>query len=477
MTHLTPPVTALCETLMNHDGRFRTLRGLSPVLDATGTPIFRVGSTTVNFEVHIDSASYVLRIPYGTTARSLEAASRHAAVTNHESPLCECRYLRSELLVFMADGNAVRMDAILERIPRGVRLKEFIRTNLHSQGRKSIRQLLDSYAAVNSWFEKNASVHGHIRHRDIFVEEDGTLKIANRIHCHEYSCDADRTALIELSLLTYVVGCEPRVFQSVWSRRTPEERQQLLHAIKLQSEFSRQPRLTEICTMLAEGRTPDAAQTDAMLHDIASARFIDMSLLYGLLYEPQETETVTAFPAIPDDTVYRTLESAGPQSGGILRCRNSRGLWSYETCDGVRIGGEYVAAGDFYEGRAAVATTEGCGLLDSNGNYVMPPEYEMLEWYGPENIAVASRDGCFGLYDRMGRTLTGLPYDWIGEPSEGKLAVRRGASYGYITTAGVEATELKYTEAYSYRNGMALVESNGQQYFIDHDGRRSNPKK
>ena len=478
----TPWITALCETLMNSSGRFRTLKNISPTIDSAGQPVFRVRSASIDFEIVSGGNKFLLRVPYGDAAAKFEDAARQLSVQKYdpESPFAECRYLRSEITVFRGDGRAMRSDAILERVPDGTRLKEYIRINLHRKGRMNIRKLLDSYADTYSWFEATGYVHGHISAGEIYVGKDGGLKLANRLHLHGFSRNKDRMALIELSLLTYAAGCEPGVFPMIWKRHTPADKSGILQNIKLQAEFGRQPRIAEIAQMLLSGDIPDAVRAEAMLRDIASAKFMDMTLLYGLLQsgEGNASENIaTPLPPAKDlAAINPESEPAGTQSGGITRYRNGNARWVYEDNNGRQIGEVYDYAGDFYEGRAVVRTGDGYGLLGSDGKYLMEPVYELLEWYGPENIAVGCRESHCCVYDRMGRQMTIGIYDWIGEPSEGRIAARRGNRYGYLDLNGREVIGLKYNEAFSFRGGMALVESNGKRFHIDPDGKRIDGK-
>ena len=132
----------------------------------------------------------------------------------------------------------------------------------------------------------------------------------------------------------------------------------------------------------------------------------------------------------------------------------------------------FLLAGDFYEGRAAVLTETGWGLLRRDGTYALPPDREQLEWYGPDNVATAARDGLWHLFDRCGRQLTETGADWMGEPSEGRILFRRGSRFGFIGLDGRPVTPLRFDEAYSFRNGQAWVRIQGDSFRIDPDGHR-----
>lgn len=102
----------------------------------------------------------------------------------------------------------------------------------------------------------------------------------------------------------------------------------------------------------------------------------------------------------------------------------------------------------------------------------LPPDREQLAWHGPDNVATASRDGLWYLYDRCGRQLTAEGADWMGDPSEGRLLIRRGGRFGFIGLDGRPVTTLRFDEAYSFRNGRAAVRIRGEWFQIDPDGHR-----
>ena len=63
-------------------------------------------------------------------------------------------------------------------------------------------------------------------------------------------------------------------------------------------------------------------------------------------------------------------------------------------------------AGDFHEGRAEVETDTGMGLIDKQGRYIIPPEYEIVEYAPAESVVRVRQHGRWALYDYLGRRLT-----------------------------------------------------------------------
>lgn len=101
---------------------------------------------------------------------------------------------------------------------------------------------------------------------------------------------------------------------------------------------------------------------------------------------------------------YECLSPAGFDRVWPLRdmmCMVSRGnLYGYIDCDGrTVIEPQFTYAEDFCENRAVVEVERGrMGVIDRFGNYVLPPEYEMIGWLddGCFDVRLGDRRGVFG---------------------------------------------------------------------------------
>lgn len=150
-----------------------------------------------------------------------------------------------------------------------------------------------------------------------------------------------------------------------------------------------------------------------------------------------------------------TEDGEGEFSEG-LRVVVREGRFGYADETGhIVIGLQYAWAGDFSEGRAAVAVTapvgEGLlmGLIDREGREVIPPEYDDLSWDG-SRYATVDKGGMHGCLDRMGRMAVPLEYEWVGEFSHGYAVVGRDGRFGYVGETGVLRGEgLIYADARS----------------------------
>lgn len=474
-------IAAVCESLLNSSGRFRTLKRVSPVLGAADHVRFTVTSCTVDFEVTMDGCPCLLKIPFGPEAEKFTRAALRATEARHPF-IAPWRYYREELLIFTGHGGMPsRTDVLVETLPGGAPLRGFIRTHLHSAGLRSIRDVLLSLSRMLRDMDNAGIVHGHIRPENIIVD-NGKVCLTGYIHSCDRKAANDCEALLSIALLSYITACEPSLFPLLWRRHAREDMDSLLQSLRIQMQFHRNERLLEATETLLRHGAYDALPTESLLRDIASAPFAHMDLFKGLLSERGDAPAIdrahdltVRYDAGEDLSTaieFSKCDYIGDMAENRIRYRMGN-HWGFADSSGRQLcSTKFTAAGDFYEGRAAVATAEGCGLLCKDGSYIMKPVYEALEWYGPDNVAAASRDGLWHLYDRMGRQLTIQGYEWMAEPSEGLLVVKRGGSFGYISVSGRPVTQLRFDEAFSFRNGSALVEINGEIYRIDREGKK-----
>ena len=70
---------------------------------------------------------------------------------------------------------------------------------------------------------------------------------------------------------------------------------------------------------------------------------------------------------------------------------DDNGFGFVDTDNNPVIPAQFVWAGDFREGRAEVQTQTGMGLIDRRGCYVIPPEYEIVD-YDPAASVVHVRN-------------------------------------------------------------------------------------
>ncbi len=156
-----------------------------------------------------------------------------------------------------------------------------------------------------------------------------------------------------------------------------------------------------------------------------------------------------------------------------IRCVRDGGGWMYVNRRGHPvIDAVWTAATPFREGRAEVETPTGKGLIDRTGRAVLEPVYEEIAWDDLWGVVAVMVEGRWSLVDRNGILLTAVPYDWLGECSEGMVLAVRAGKCGFVDVEGREVIPCVYDDASSFSEGCAVVSLGNDSFFIDSRGER-----
>lgn len=437
---MTASLTAIAESLLNPQSRFHTLRDVVPVTD--DTPL----------------------APPPPLPRD------HPFVAS-------LRLLRREVLLYPDDGRPVRSDLLVEELPQESQpFGDFLRTHLNRNNRRPVRRLLQQLPEMADALADTLP-HPRIDRRTLLVAApDHRPLLTGYGYLTARRDDPPAVALLRLALLLHAALGAPDHYACL-KGLTRREAPRLWQALRLQGEFGRTAPLAEAAALLSTP-TPDATAARTLLADLARLPFAPMPLLAGLLGDMTPGSPSPPVPdplPVEDDSLridFSDCDEVCPRADTLIRYRRGN-RWGFSDRHGRPLGTEtFLETDDFYEGGAAVRTASGWGLLRRDGTYALPPDREQLSWHGPDNVATASRDGLWHLYDRCGRQLTAEGADWMGDPSEGRLLIRRGGRFGFIGLDGRPVTTLRFDEAYSFRNGRAAVRIRGEWFQIDPDGHR-----
>lgn len=167
--------------------------------------------------------------------------------------------------------------------------------------------------------------------------------------------------------------------------------------------------------------------------------------------------------------------------GGSRMWYGGVGKFGYISNDGKNvIAMEYEGAGDFAYSRAFVRKNGKWGCIDTNGDLVIPCQYDdvylnsffddrALVFIGTLNTNGYPADGKYAYIDLDGNTI----YEGIDSGysfSEGLARVVLDGKTGYIDVTGQLVIEAKWDEGGDFSIGTTWVTSNGQTYLIDQEG-------
>ena len=130
----------------------------------------------------------------------------------------------------------------------------------------------------------------------------------------------------------------------------------------------------------------------------------------------------------------------------------------------VRISWRLVALGAVLVAHTAAAQEETPELTPAGKDVLSKP----AKWPQP---TCNFRGGLCGAVHGDGTVVVPPRYDWVGEFSEGRAAVRLGGRYGFVDTVGREIVAPRFLLVEGFKHGVAQVDANGKFGLIDREGR------
>jgi len=145
--------------------------------------------------------------------------------------------------------------------------------------------------------------------------------------------------------------------------------------------------------------------------------------------------------------------------------------WGYLDTSGTTvIPSSFEAVREFSEDLAGVLLNGHWGFIDKYGNLVIQPRFDGVRDFH-DGLAVAKIEGKCGFINKIGEFVVEPIFDDLEELSEGLALVEIGHKYGFIREAGRFAIALQFDRAESFRGSISRVWKDGNNAFIDTDGR------
>ena len=130
----------------------------------------------------------------------------------------------------------------------------------------------------------------------------------------------------------------------------------------------------------------------------------------------------------------------------------------------------YKSVSPFKEGLALVSKNDKYGYINKQGDVVIDFIYNGGYDF-EQGRAIIERYERIGMIDRTGVVVFKPEFKELGLISEGILYGLKDSLYAYYTTSGEQIIPERFTEAFSFSNGMAKVEEKGLQAYIDKKGK------
>ena len=120
------------------------------------------------------------------------------------------------------------------------------------------------------------------------------------------------------------------------------------------------------------------------------------------------------------------------------------------------------------------------GFIDlrTNGEQkINPNRYSSVSSVFISGLLEVAADGKKGFVNEDGEEVISTEYDDVGTTEEEPIAVRKGEKWGYVNRAGKIVIPFVYDYAEGFgTTGQALVEKDGERYYINKSGRKEAQK-
>ncbi|MCW3789263.1 WG repeat-containing protein [Plebeiibacterium sediminum] len=109
------------------------------------------------------------------------------------------------------------------------------------------------------------------------------------------------------------------------------------------------------------------------------------------------------------------------------------------------------------------------GIYNLNGNLIIPTVYDMV-WEFEDGRAKVLKNGKMGFVDMNGYEFIPCQYDQIWDFEDGKARVFRNGGIGYINLAGFEVIPAEYQKIWDFEDGRAMVLKHGKMGMLNEAG-------
>ena len=203
------------ESILNPDGRFRTLRRVVPVTDSTGYPVFTANTNRVSFSVRYNGAAWSLHCPLDDTLEPgmAEQDLLLDICNSNAGHIAPCRHYPDELVVFDDGKNPERKGVLMCLIPDGLPLPQFVRANLFTTDRKPLRELLRNIAAMAAALSRPGIVN--IKAGNIIIPPGGHPVIKDAALNIRSAAGNHLQALVAIAAAVFISGCEPELYRLI----------------------------------------------------------------------------------------------------------------------------------------------------------------------------------------------------------------------------------------------------------------------
>lgn len=468
---LYPTTIRYAETILNPDGLFRSLAGLSSPVP----PEFSSGAYGTVFRVTIGGKPCALKCFTRHQPGRAEAYRRIELalepVRKQKGPyLVPFRWLEDEITVFGDDGSVSEQSVLLMDWVEGRSLTQAIGAAAAGSDRKTLLRLSEEFDRLAVWLLRQPFAHGDLKPDNIMVRTDGSLALIDYdgLYLPEMAGEKARETGTEgfrhpersetgfgKQIDDFPIALISLGFRAL--ARWPE----------LYERFCGRAALLFDPARLAAGECPGynyLRNTELSEDPLFAMLGSGAERLEGL------SEAIEGHGPSPESRSpeYDYCGEPGPE--GIRLVRRA-GKYGFMTVEGAVVTEcVFDRARDFAEGTAAVCRGGLWGFIGPAGEWLREPEYEDCGDFSERLVPVCIK-GRWGFADGEFNLLSRPRFDDAWPFAEGRALVRKGPHYGYVGRDGRLAIPVRYDFAQGFREGAACVMVKGLYGYIDRRGR------
>ncbi|MBQ5678792.1 MAG: WG repeat-containing protein [Rikenellaceae bacterium] len=399
---------------------YTNLNNLFLIFEAGGMPAMRSSSRFLELDAIWHGRPCRICCPFDPSAFR-HAERLNAALKNIDSPLLATyRPLPKELQI-----NNELCDIVLEVLPEGTPLNQILAQRIHS---KQARQLASEWITTAENLSKIPFSHRALSTSRIIVRADGGMTLCGLHHGRVEDSTDDHRAIVEI---TYEI---------------------------LRKAFPNTPcpSIDELITASDRHALCDKLRSIAGVIKINCAK--------------RPTENIHRITRqLLNSINFSDREWIGIVSEDRIAFREGDRYGYLDMFNKVVIKPQFISVEPFHEGRAVVTTDSGAGLINKQGEWVIAPEHDEINWSADYTIATVRNKNGWALYDLLGNRRSRY-FDYLGDCSDRRIAASLDGRWGYIDTHGCEVIALRYDDAFEYKNGRARVVLNGRPFDINING-------
>lgn len=467
---LYPSALRYAESIMNPDGLFRQLRGLS-----VETPLeYSSGAYGVVFRVQVDRQPFALKCftrhqPGRSEAYRRIERSLAPVWEQHLPYIVPFRWIEEEMTVFGDDDSLSIQPVVLMEWVDGPSLSRAIDRAACRGDRESLGSLSAAFDRLALWLLAQPFAHGDLKPDNLIVRPDGELTLVDYDGLYLPDMAGERAREIGTEGFRH-----PERSETAFGKHIDDYSVALLSLAlralarwpELYGQYCDRSRLLFDPLLLASGSCPayNRLKETELASDPLFVFLGSGQERFGSLAEALAGREAPAVPA----TVYDYTGDPGPE--GIRLVRHG-GKYGFTTAAGTAIVPcIYDRARAFSEGAAAVCRNERWGFIAPDGSWLQEPCYEACGDFS-EGVAPVCLGGRWSYADGEFRLLSRPRFDDAWPFSESRGLVRKGNRYGFVGPDGRLAIPARYDFAQGFREGAACVVVDGLYGYIDRRGR------